>query len=193
MAMHFGNSQLQQALIEWRADTDVMERSTADNFWFEERISEARQKAFEHEANGASDPVNLRKAHADYWSEFVRVDEDIPHTFAAALAPADLGLIDEMQKIVRIESLMRPLFKHGLSFARLQEAFVNNETAVIDGLFATWNTSSVRDWRPLFGAFKDEVSDDLANANWPSRLRDRLGLAHYDCAAGPMPIALTGC
>ena len=48
----------------------------------------------------------------------------------------------------------------------------------------------MRDWRPCFGAFKDEVRDDLERPDWPARLRDRLGLAHYDCAAGPMPIAL---
>jgi hypothetical protein len=132
----------------------------------------------------------LRKAHADYWSEFVRVDEETPHTFLAALAPADLGPIDEAQKIVRIESLTRPLAKHGLTFERLKQAATNNEASVIDGFLSTWNTSNVRDWRPAFGAFKDEVMDDLANADWPARLRDRLGLAHYDCADGPVPIAL---
>jgi hypothetical protein len=176
--------------IRWRANTDITQRSAADNFWFEERVSEVRQQVFEQEAHAASDAINLRRAHADYWADFVRVDEDVPHTFATALAPADLGQIDEMQKIVRIEALTRPLMKHGMTFERLKEALTNNEMTVIDGFLATWNASSIRDWRPAFAAFKDELMDDLAKPEWPSRLRDRLGLAHYDCAVGPMPIAL---
>lgn len=189
--MRFNDAQLQNALAAWRALTDVMERSNADNIWFEQRVSAARQATFEAETSGASDPTALRKAHADYWSEFVRVDTgDIPHTFDAALAPADLGAIDEMQRIIRIEGLDRPLNKHGITFDRLREAVTNNDTAVIDGFLRTWNASNIRDGRPAFAAFKDEVADDLARPDWPSRLRDRLGLAHYDCAAGPIPIAL---
>jgi hypothetical protein len=188
--MRFSDAKLQAALTSWRDPKDVKERSAADNIWFEQRVSATRQKAFEQEAKGASDSTSLRKAQADYWSEFVRVDEDVPHTFITALGPADLGPIDEMQKIVRIESLTRPLAKHGMTFDRLQEAVTNTETAVIDGFLATWNNSSTRDWRPAFAVFKDEVIDDLASANWPSLLRDRLGLAHYDCADGPIPIAL---
>lgn len=190
MSMRFDDGQLQDALVKWRELVDVKERSAADNIWFEQRVSAARQNIFEQEANGASNPVSLRRAHADYWGEFVRVDEDVPHTFEAMLAPADLGPIDEMQKIVRIEGLTRPLVKHGMTFERLKEAVTNNETAVVDGFLATWNASSMRDWRPAFAAFKDEVMDDLTKPEWPSRLRDRLGLAHYDCAAGPIPIAL---
>jgi hypothetical protein len=49
---------------------------------------------------------------------------------------------------------------------------------------------SLRDWRPCFAAFKDEVLDDLREADWPDRLRNRLGLAHYDGVAGPVPVAL---
>lgn len=191
MSMRFRDAQLQNSLVSWRALTDVKERSVADNIWFEQRVSVARQAAFETEAIGAADAVQLRRAHADYWSEFVRVDVgDIPHTFEATLAPADLGTIDETQKVVRIEGLARPLDKHGMTLDRLQTAFANNETSVIDGFLGTWNTSSLRDGRPAFGAFKDEVIDDLVQADWPDRLRDRLGLAHYDCAAGPIPIAL---
>lgn len=189
--VHFADTQLQGALVAWRGMADVKERSTADNVWFEQRVSPARQANFEAATIGASDPDRLRKAHADYWSEFVRVDTgDIPHTFDEVLAPADLGAIDETQKIVRIESLDRALNKHDISYDRLRDAVTNDEAPVIDGFFRTWNASNIRDGRPAFAAFKDEVADDLANPEWPSRLRDRLGLAHYDCAAGPIPIAL---
>ena len=189
--MRFNDAQMRDALVEWRALHDMKERSAADNIWFEQRVSAARQNAFEREAVGAADPIGLRRAHADYWSEFVRVDEGIiPHTFERTLAPANLDAIDEMQKIVRIEGLTRPLAKHGITLDRLQEAIAKGETAVIDGFLATWNASNIRDWRPAFAVFKDEILDDLGRPDWPSRLRDRLGLAHYDCAAGHIPIAL---
>jgi hypothetical protein len=189
--MRFKEAQLQEALVKWRALLDINDRSAADNIWFEQRVSAARQALFEAETTGATDAISLRKAQIDYWSEFVRVDTgDIPHTFEVALTPADLGPIDKMQRVVRIEALARPLHKHGMTFDRLREAVTNKETAVIDGFLATWNTSSIRDGRPAFAAFKDEVMGNLDNADWASRLRDRLGLAHYDCATGPIPIAL---
>lgn len=189
--MRFSNAQLQGALLSWRALTNIEKRSEADNLWFEQRVSAARQAAFEVEATGANDAVALRKAHTDYHKEFVVVDVgDIPHTFDSAVAPADLGTIDEMQKIIRIESLVRPLDKLGMTFDQLRKAVDDNQTALIDNFLQTWNTSNVRDGRPAFAAFKDEVTDDLARPDWPDRLRDRLGLAHYDCKAGPIPIAL---
>lgn len=189
--MRFNDAHLQSALVDWRTLTDVKERSKADNIWFEKKVSATRQNVFEQEAVGVVDPVSLSRAHADYWSEFVRVDEEaIPHTFDGALAPADLGAIDEIQKIVRIESLTRPLDKHGITLAQLQKAVADNETAVVDGFLRVWNASSIRDGRPAFAAFKDELLDDLAKPDWPTRLRDRLGLAHYDCRDGAIPIAL---
>jgi hypothetical protein len=116
-SMRFNDTQLQAALVQWRGISDVLGRSEADNLWFEQRISAARQAAFEVEAAGANNEAALRKAHIDYHKEFVVVDVgDIPHTFDLALAPADLGAIDEVQKIVRIESLERPLGKLGMTF-----------------------------------------------------------------------------
>lgn len=188
--MNFINSQLGTALAQWRQMKDVKERSAADNLWFEQRVSVARQQAFEREAAGAADATRLRNAHVDYWKTFVQVDEDVPHTFVAAMGPADLGTIDDQQKIIRLEFLARPLQAHAISFEQLKSAFDGKETAVIEGFLRVWNSSNSRDWRPAFCAFKDEVVDELARADWPSRLRDRLGLAHYDCKAGPIPIAL---
>jgi hypothetical protein len=191
ISMQFNDAQLQNALVQWRALTDVRERAQADNLWFEQRLSTARQAAFEAEATGANDAASLRRAHVDYHKELVVVDVgDIPHTFDLALVPADLGAIDEMQKIVRIESLVRPLEKLGLTFDQLRKAVDDNETAVVESFLRTWNMSNVRDGRPAFATFKNEVADDLARPDWPDRLRDRLGLAHYDCKAGPIPIAL---
>ncbi len=57
---------------------------------------------------------------------------------------------------------------------------------VIDKFLLTWDGK--RDARPAFAAFRPELADDLAAADWPHRLRDRLGLAHY--GAGDEPVAL---
>jgi hypothetical protein len=167
-----------------------LKRSEADNIWFEQRVSAARQQAFEDEANGAADASTLRRAQIDYFRTFVQVDEEVPHTFLTALSPAHLGPIDDTQKIVRIERLERPLLAHGIGFEDLKNAVERNDAAFVDAFLRVWNDSNLRDWRPAFATFKDEVVDDLRKADWPSHLRDRLGLAHYDCAAGPIPIAL---
>lgn len=188
--MNFIDPQLESALVGWRQMGDVKERSAADNIHFEQRVSAARQQKFEGEAVGSVNAASLRKAHIDYWKTFVVVDDGIPDTFEATLTPADLGNIDETQKIVRIESLVRPLQAHGITFEELKKVYDNNEAAVVEGFLRVWNQSNLRDSRPAFAAFKDEVREDLARADWPSRLRDRLGLAHYDCAAGPIPVSL---
>ncbi len=190
--MRFADPGLQTALTAWRASAGITERAEADNFWFEDRVSVARQQAFEACAAGARDAGELRRRHTDYWEEYVKVDEDIAHTFDVALGPADLAPIDETQRIVRLEAPRRPLSQMGspMSLQRLKQAVAANETALVDAFLRVWDQSNVRDWRPCFAAFKDEVRDDLARPDWPTRLRDRLGLAHYDCAAGPVPIAL---
>jgi hypothetical protein len=50
--------------------------------------------------------------------------------------------------------------------------------------------NDARDDRPSFAAWKDQVLDEIAAPDWPDQLRDRLGLAHYDPADGPIPVAL---
>jgi hypothetical protein len=190
--MRFADPGLQTALSDWRTQVEAKERAAADNLWFEDRVSATRQQSFEAYAAGAGAADELRRRQTDYWEEHVRVDEEIAHTFDVALSPADLAPIDEAQTIVRLEDLTRPLSQMGapMSLERLKQALANNENALVDAFLRVWDQSSVRDWRPCFGAFKDEVRDDLERPNWPARLRDRLGLAHYDCAAGPVPIAL---
>jgi hypothetical protein len=105
--MRFLDPGLALALSQWRASADTLERATADNIHFEERVSAERQKAFE---NGATTPpVDLQKRHADYVSNNVYVDAEVPDTFDTTLRPADMGPIDQTQHIVRIEDLSRVL------------------------------------------------------------------------------------
>jgi len=188
--MRFTDPSLQAILSQWRAEPEATERAKADNLWFEERVAMPRQKAFEMACRGVARAAELDRRQVDYFAEFVATDADVPHTFSRALAPADLGPIDTAQTVVRIEDLTRPLRQEGLSFERLRKAWADDETALIDKFLDTWNGSALRDNRPAFAVFKDVVLDDLESPDWPLRMRDRLGLAHYDCVNGPIPIAL---
>lgn len=166
-------------------------RSEADNLHFDERTSAPRRQAFEETAKDAVTHSALRRAHTDYALNHVFSDE-VPDTFKGAMLPAGLGELDPAQKVIRVESLVRPLEKmsHPITFARLTEAVSGNENEVVDGFLRVWNDSNVRDGRPVFAAFKDEVLEELAAPDWANRLRDRLGLAQYNCADGPIPVAL---
>lgn len=56
-----------------------------------------------------------------------------------------------------------------------------------------WNTSVRTDHRPTFAAFFGDVEEDVEAIDWPNRLRDRLGLSHYNVLGDrtpPKPVAL---
>jgi hypothetical protein len=113
---------------------------------------------------------------------------DVPHTFQRALQPAELLHYDDHQKIVRLEGLDRPLRSIGWTFAELRQAFDDKNHAMLDKFMDVWDIS--RDARPSFGGFAAELADEIEAADWPCRLRDRLGLAHYDARTGPIAVAL---
>lgn len=188
--MRFENDLMERALQDGRATKDPKRRSEADNLLFEGRMSPRRRSTFEGEAGLCDDWTALRKAHIDYVNNFVRVDSGgaIPHTFLDALAPAGLGSIDENQEIVRLEELSWPLKLAGLTFEEFSSAFANSNYAVIDKFLADWNIT--RDLRPAFGAFEDELSNDLTESDWHLRYRDRLGLAHIAPNGTSTPVAL---
>jgi len=159
---------------------------------FEERVSAARLAAFEAEVRGAETANDLRERHVDYFETFVTVTDDLPHSFLPEFEPADLGSgsLDEHQAIVRVESLVRPLGKWGQPLDDLKRAFDAKDEPVLRGFLDIWNTSNIRDHRPAFAAWRDQVLDEIAAPNWPERLRDRMGLAHYSDKRLPIPVAL---
>jgi hypothetical protein len=189
--MRFSDSRLHEAIAGWREATDPETRSELDNVWFEERVNARRQETFEEEIGEVHTWAELRQRQVDYWQTFVKVgDGFVPHTFADGFVARDLSEIDEKQKVVRIESVARPLSASALTFTRLREAMAKGEHDIVERFVRTWNESSIRDARPVFATVTSAVADDLDEPDWPERLRDRLGLAHYDAAAGPEPIAL---
>lgn len=203
--MHFADRSLQDVLTQWRNATEPAARATADNLWFEERIGAARQSLFEAEAGGAADPTALQNRQADYFATFVKVDLDPdaeaelwPHTFLSEFEPADLGPgpLEPFQPILRLEDLTRPIEAAGLPGHNLRQRFDHLKAAfddpaqgdVVVKFLEGWNRK--RDRRPAFAAWKDQLLHELDQPDWPDLLRDRLGLAHYDCRDGPMPVAL---
>jgi hypothetical protein len=53
--MRLIDPRLHAALRAWRASSEPERRAEADNVWFEERVSAARQAAFEDRAAGSDD------------------------------------------------------------------------------------------------------------------------------------------
>ena len=188
--MRFADPALRASLDTWRGSTEVRERAAADNIWFEERVSHTRLRAFEDVVNSADAPDPLPDRQTWYWKRFVRDGDPVPDTFAIAFEPAWLGPgpLEPFQPIVRLEDLRTPLENQGLDLAALQTALRKDQVAVLDRFVTSWNDA--RDARPAFAAWKDQVLDELAEPDWPDRLRDRLGLAHYDPTAGPIPVVL---
>src|ERR1700679_917698 len=101
--MHFSNPQRESALRAWRADISSTQRASADNIWFEERVSAARCRHFEAIAPDTPSPASLAAWQKDYCATHVETDD--PATFRDSLVPARLvpGLLDTHQRIARLE------------------------------------------------------------------------------------------
>ena len=190
--MRFSDTNLLAALDAWRHDPAVPERARADNMEFEEKVSAPRLAAFESLARGVVTTDDLRRRQTDYYKTFVETGDEVPSTFSSELEPADIGskLIDEYQFILRIENLTRPLNKWDLDFNELMAAFSRKDVPVLREFLNVWNNSNVRDNRPAFAAWEDQLLDELDAPDWPELLRDRMGLAHYGSPVPPIPVAL---
>ncbi len=188
--MRFTGTERDDAHRIWRAVGPEHERAAADNVWFEERVSADRWNRFELLAPGIESPEALARWQTDYCRTYVHNDD--PDTFRAALAPARLttGLLDTDQRIVRLEKVdSTVLGEAGLSFDELLTAHQRHDTAVQEIFLRRWNDR--RDGRPSFGAWKDEMLDELLDPNWADAFRDRLGLAHYNPGPrAPIPVIL---
>src|SRR5665213_115696 len=103
--------------------------------------------------------------------------------------------LDPLQWIVRLESLERAFSYWSVPedldpLETLRAARAKNNTAVVDDFLNTWNDSNVRDCRPAFATWRDRVGTELDADDWADRLRDQLGLEHYNCVNGPIPVAM---
>lgn len=185
--MRFSADHLNDEIGSRRQGADPETRAELDNLLFEERVNEARRQAFEAAISDVSSWDDLRDHHIRYCKAFIYVDEGLfPHTFVPGFAVRDLSGGDEERLLVRVERLARPLTASDMTFAELSDALDKGKHATVDRFLRIWNELPARDWRPVFATPKLSVADDLAQPDWPDRLRDRLGLAHF----GLEPVAL---
>jgi hypothetical protein len=189
-------------LASSRQSSEIVEAAISDNYWFDERLSQERKKGFEDIVQDCASALNtihwddLTCAISEYLDGNYRVPKlGIPEAFLEVNKKAWLGELDPNQTLVRLEYLRSPLKRLGLTYDALQEIFDSAESGSQDSIRALdyflegWN--ELRDGRPSFTAFYDEVLEEADSQQWPNMLRDRLGLGHYDPTNGEsLPFAL---
>lgn len=192
------NPFLSAILNDMRHSTDITERARAENFLWDERGEGLRQTHYEEVINQWLDEETYkrwRQVHQDYLAMHVTIES--PITFQdvnsdAGLSPKVWSDMGEDQVLMRIECLDWAVNTIKLeSLATLKSALeifvskkptdmvsVADAKALLTKLCESLNTSP-NAVRPRFAAFAQELDEEIAADDWPDRLRDRLGLAHY--------------
>ena len=171
------------------------------NYLFEECVSTDRQKGYEEILNLSSAELRTwRDRHRDYLFRNVYVSRGrVPETFTALNANAQLRGLDTAQWVVRLERFDEVLDGLQIDLAAVadQLAALHGENgkrqaarAFLEEVCRHWNGEVRRQARPTFGAFFDDVEAEVIAGDWPNRLRNRLGLAHYHVPTGGQPIAI---
>ena len=178
--MRFSRANLEADAAQLRASGEASQHAIGDNFDFEERVGAARLAGFERDAAGK----DLLSAHD--WHVKTRVQgarrEHVPVTFTLDNKTALwLSDVEPNQKIVRLECIDDQLSGISRPFEDIEEAVYSRDEALIQHLLDEWRNFAGA--RPTFVAFRSEVETDLRQGDWLLRLRNRLGLGHYD----PMP------
>lgn len=191
--MNFVDAGLSSLLDGWTTSSDLRERAEAHNIRFEERLDLVRLDAFERSVKGpCKDYAELRHRVSDYVQTYIEVAfPHVPPTFRAENRSASMRPISPEQKLVRIENITRHLANSGLAANELEKSRLSTRPTVLamaEMFLDQWNLA--RDSRPSFAAFKDQLLAEIGDADWPHRLRDRLGLAHFDASGGPVTVAL---
>jgi len=183
--MDFSLATLQSAAAALLSSGDAKYRAKAQNYRFEEQVSPERLAAFETFCGELAAAQTLEHRHTDYWEELCRYAE-IPETFLKSLGPVTHGGLAVEQRIIRIEGIDR-VIKEDVEFDALRKAVADKDTLFQEGFL---NLLNIKDNRPVFAAFHDDLLDDLGKADWPNVFRDRLGLAHHNPKERPIRIAL---
>jgi hypothetical protein len=200
----FHTSKLAAAIADLCASLNEQERAYGHNFNFEERLSPERQGAYEstvrlRETRGKA----LIVAHGRYVKNQVKVDRS---TIAAPFHRDNSGALilrlHPNQWLIRVEDIGSLIEKKIFSFSyeelenilRVCHSGPENPgdkkqqdaNARLARCIEVWNTVW-RDGRPSFATFLDDLHADVEAENWPERLRDQLGLGHYNVEKGAEP------
>jgi len=182
--MRFSRADLADDLRRLRRFRFSPERAVGDNLEFEERVCDLRLEEFETHDPSASSLDTLQATYFRAAVQGARRDH-VPVTFtvknAGALYEPE---IEPNQVIVRLECIDDVLKGINPDFADLEQALKarpRDEELIghVTDEFANFPGA-----RPAFVAFKSEVASDLNSLDWLVRLRNRMGLGHYDPAPG---------
>lgn len=186
---------------------DCVTWAHAHNYEFEARLTDRRRQAYESYCAGqsVSDRASWSNAHNTFVETRIKGRKPfVPDTFGDINGDAQTDAIADDLLILRVEDLRRPLVDqkleltdlralHDIARGRLLKKDVSpgRAQARLEEFLDNWNGR--RDFRPAFAAFEHELgsADNLATADWPHLLRNRLGLAHYD-GTERVPVALMG-
>lgn len=180
--------------------TDRALAAVADNCRFDERVGDERWRQYDAIVSDVADDMSVVT-----WQDWAEANQlqvqrhcqvphfDAPDAFLPINRGAWLNDLSENQTLVRIEAIAQPLKAAAMSLDGLQELHNRANEGEVDAQRAvnwfleTWN--QIRDGRPMFAAFYDEVKSEADRDDWASALRDRLGLGHYGSGT-PIEVAL---
>lgn len=176
--------------------------AVADNCRFDERAGALRWQQFDALlSNLVDDPSAIvwddweatDQTHRERYCEVAR--PTVPDAFHDINRLAWVEGLSANQSVIRIETLTRPLRNSRLDVESMRELLRRADSgdtdadSAVSAFFLDWN--QLRDARPAFAAFYDEVKEEADSDDWPHLLRDRLGLGHYGLEDGaPLPVAL---
>jgi hypothetical protein len=176
--MEFRHAALAASVRSLATSPDVDESAIGENFLTEENVGGQRRDRFE--ALNASQ-TNIKVAAKRYFDLHVQGSGlgHLPSTFDVAvnghlMCPAT---IEPNQKIVRLERIDAILMKAGLEFSRLKDDLSRRDANALHEFVGQFQFYPGE--RPSFVALKSEVEEDLDEADWLSRLIDRMGLYHH--------------
>lgn len=179
---------------------DGEERAKIENFLWDERPGDAAVDLYANRlgTGAVADLDDWHGRHNNFLKREIQIGRgkpEIPLTFRAINDLNRLRLIEPSLYLIRVEEATWPCDLAGIAVEDLRshiEQFAKGDDAAKDflkGLASRWNAK--RDQRPLFATTELEVEDLLDDrSDWAERLRDRLGLGHYDPAYAGKPVEI---
>ncbi|MBF0371416.1 MAG: hypothetical protein HQL52_18405 [Magnetococcales bacterium] len=182
----------------------------AHNFLFDTRACGKREADYHQylQLNEGSAQLLLNR-HTDYCENLLQTLH-IPPTFLPGNEAAFVGPLDGNQYLVRVEivnGLLHQIVTDGEAadsgqafdlfrehlrvYTEKSESRMSRDDAAdfLEDWLEIWN-DEMRDSRPMFAAFEDDVTDLLKGADWVEKMRTQLGLYHIAPRQGAVYVAL---
>jgi len=189
---------------------DVSESAPAVNFLLDERVPERREAIFlagGHAATGSGwNSDSLKRTYGNHFAAHIGVSANNANrcdTFGAINQPNHLASTESNQDVVRLESVAGFFDRAKAGFDSLDKLLVSlryytsHRHGAIDpdekSRLEFWvdELNRKRDARPMFVAPFGEVESLLKLPDWPTHLRNMLGLVHHNGTPDkPLPVVL---